>query len=199
MNHKHDVNQVLLKFGLLLTRLVGMAPLLKTIFIFEQCSLLLWPLYSHSHLEQLFLFCFCFCFWLRKENTALFFVLFVCLFFVSSRWYAYAWPWSGHLGVMVRGWGAHQKINATRPSSPYIPFWEDFILSLQLTRPKIQNGGDVSLSREKATASPFVATFPATNLLVVSILSTCIISTVSVVIIVRAIISIVISVLLLVL
>ena len=33
MNHKHDVNQVLLKFGLLLTTLVGMAPLSKTILI----------------------------------------------------------------------------------------------------------------------------------------------------------------------
>ena len=38
MNHKHDVNQVLLKFGLLSTSLVGMAPLSKTIFIFEQFS-----------------------------------------------------------------------------------------------------------------------------------------------------------------
>ena len=40
MNHKHDVNQVLLKFGLLLTSLVSMAPLSKTMCIFEQFSLL---------------------------------------------------------------------------------------------------------------------------------------------------------------
>ena len=40
MHHKHDVNQVLLNFGLLLTSLVSKAPLSKTMFIFEQFSLL---------------------------------------------------------------------------------------------------------------------------------------------------------------
>ena len=43
MNHKHDVNQVLLKFGLLLTSLVGMAPLSKTILILSPSVTFLFP------------------------------------------------------------------------------------------------------------------------------------------------------------
>ena len=74
MNHKHDVSQVLLKFGLSLTSLVGMSPLSKTMLIFEQ---------------------------FLKKPLILFFC-FVCLFLFceSSRCYAYAWPWSGRLGVI---------------------------------------------------------------------------------------------------
>ena len=54
MKHKHDVNQVLLKFGLLLTSLVGMAPLSKTILIFEQFSFL----FPFTSVTVVFYFCF---------------------------------------------------------------------------------------------------------------------------------------------
>ena len=46
-------------------------------------------------------------------------------------------------------------------------YQEEFILSLQLPRPKIQMGAARHYPEQKSTASPFVATFPATNLLVV--------------------------------
>ena len=82
-----------------------------------------------------------------KHSPIFLFCLFVCLFVFSYR------PANTHMrglgaavfGVMVRGWGAHQKINATRPSK-----W----------------GRRIIIQRKKSTASPFVATFPATNLLV---------------------------------
>ena len=61
MNHKHDVNQVLLKFGLLLTSLVSMAPLLKTMCIFEQFSLLsVTFVFPFTPVTVVFFFFFCF-------------------------------------------------------------------------------------------------------------------------------------------
>ena len=63
MNHKHDVNQVLLKFGLLLTSLVGMAPLSKTIFIFEHFSPSVTFVFPFTPVTVVFLFFFvCFVF-----------------------------------------------------------------------------------------------------------------------------------------
>ena len=55
---------------------------------------------------------------------------------------------------------------------PFIPLLEEFILSLQLTRPKIQNGGDVSLSREKIYSIPICCYFSSNK-------STCLIDVLS--------------------
>ena len=71
----------------------------------------------------------------------------------------------------MRGWGTHQKINAARPSSPFIPlhpFLRGVYPLLTINSPKKFKMVATYYYPEKiSTASPFVATFPGTNLLVV--------------------------------
>ena len=72
MNHKHDVNQVLLKFGLLLTSLVGMAPLSSSLNNFLSFCDLCIPIHTCDS-----------CFWLFVFVSVLFFLFF--LFFSKTN------------------------------------------------------------------------------------------------------------------